>query len=134
MVTHINHANEIDRELQAAMAQLRLAGVTLLNQSVLMRRINDDADTLVALSNALFDAGILPTLLHPHAGQGTRGSALHGERRRSTHHYAGAAEQSFGLSGAAPDARSGWQTEQNAARPTSNTRLKYAAEAKKRNA
>lgn len=62
IATHINHANEIDRELQAAMAQLRLAGVTLLNQSV--RRINDDADTLAALSNALFDAGILPYYIH----------------------------------------------------------------------
>ncbi|MEX3242043.1 EF-P beta-lysylation protein EpmB [Serratia quinivorans] len=64
MVTHINHANEIDRELQASMAQLRLAGVTLLNQSVLLRGINDDADTLAALSNALFDAGILPYYIH----------------------------------------------------------------------
>ncbi|CAI0884888.1 EF-P beta-lysylation protein EpmB [Serratia entomophila] len=64
MVTHINHANEIDRELQAAMAQLKLAGVTLLNQSVLLRGINDDADTLAALSNALFDAGILPYYIH----------------------------------------------------------------------
>ena len=64
MVTHINHANEIDRELQASMAQLRLAGVTLLNQSVLLRGINDNAETLAALSNALFDAGILPYYIH----------------------------------------------------------------------
>lgn len=64
LVTHINHANEIDHELQAAIQQLRLAGVTLLNQSVLMRHINDDANTLKTLSNALFDAGILPYYLH----------------------------------------------------------------------
>lgn len=64
MVTHINHANEIDSELQAAMAKLRLAGVTLLNQSVLMHRINDDAETLAVLSNALFDSGILPYYIH----------------------------------------------------------------------
>ncbi|AEW44282.1 putative aminomutase [Serratia symbiotica str. 'Cinara cedri'] len=64
MVTHINHANEIDSELQAAMVHLRLSGVTLLNQSVLMRRINDNADTLAALSNALFDIGILPYYIH----------------------------------------------------------------------
>ncbi len=64
MVTHINHANEIDHELQVAMAQLRLSRVTLLNQSVLMRNINDDANTLAALSNALFDAGILPYYIH----------------------------------------------------------------------
>ena len=46
------------------MAQLRLAGVTLLNQSVLLRGVNDNADTLAALSNALFDAGILPYYIH----------------------------------------------------------------------
>ncbi|VAX77111.1 L-lysine 2,3-aminomutase [Serratia symbiotica] len=64
IVTHINHANEISRELQTAMAQLIHGGVKLLNQSVLMRRINDNADTLAALSNALFDAGILPYYIH----------------------------------------------------------------------
>ncbi|MEM6160144.1 EF-P beta-lysylation protein EpmB [Erwinia sp. P6884] len=64
MVTHINHAQEIDEELREAMQQLKRAGVTLLNQSVLLRHINDDAATLAALSNALFDAGILPYYLH----------------------------------------------------------------------
>lgn len=64
IVTHINHANEIDDEVQAAMAELRLAGVTLLNQSVLMRRINDNADVLATLSNTLFDVGILPYYIH----------------------------------------------------------------------
>ncbi|ATA20238.1 L-lysine 2,3-aminomutase [Gibbsiella quercinecans] len=64
MVTHINHANEIDRAVRSSMARLRQARVTLLNQSVLLRGINDNADTLAALSNALFDAGILPYYLH----------------------------------------------------------------------
>lgn len=64
MVTHINHANEIGQQLRASMAQLRHAGVTLLNQSVLLRNINDNAATLAMLSNALFDAGILPYYLH----------------------------------------------------------------------
>lgn len=64
MVTHINHANEIDQALCTSMAQLRNAGVTLLNQSVLLRGVNDHADTLVSLSNTLFDAGILPYYLH----------------------------------------------------------------------
>ncbi|MFC0227607.1 EF-P beta-lysylation protein EpmB [Serratia aquatilis] len=64
MITHINHANEIDREFQASMAKLREAGVTLLNQSVLLRGINDNADTLATLSNALFDSGILPYYIH----------------------------------------------------------------------
>lgn len=64
MVTHINHAQEIDDDLRHGMRMLKRAGVTLLNQSVLLRGINDDATTLAALSNALFDAGILPYYLH----------------------------------------------------------------------
>ncbi|NIF22675.1 EF-P beta-lysylation protein EpmB [Candidatus Pantoea multigeneris] len=64
MVSHINHAQEINAELAAAMQQLKRAGVTLLNQSVLLRGVNDNAQTLADLSNALFDAGILPYYLH----------------------------------------------------------------------
>ncbi|GEC70319.1 EF-P beta-lysylation protein EpmB [Raoultella terrigena] len=64
LVNHINHANEIDAEFRAAMARLRHAGVTLLNQSVLLRGVNDSAQTLANLSNALFDAGVMPYYLH----------------------------------------------------------------------
>lgn len=64
LVTHINHAQEIDDTLRDALLSLKQAGVTLLNQSVLLRDINDNADTLAALSNALFDAGVLPYYLH----------------------------------------------------------------------
>ncbi|TDQ20308.1 L-lysine 2,3-aminomutase [Raoultella sp. BIGb0149] len=64
LVNHINHANEIDAEFRAAMARLRHAGVTLLNQSVLLRGVNDSAQTLAKLSNALFDAGVMPYYLH----------------------------------------------------------------------
>ncbi|ARJ42279.1 EF-P beta-lysylation protein EpmB [Pantoea alhagi] len=64
MVTHINHAQEIDDALRHGIAMLKRAGVTMLNQSVLLRGINDDAHTLAALSNALFDAGVLPYYLH----------------------------------------------------------------------
>ncbi|EKW5589910.1 EF-P beta-lysylation protein EpmB [Raoultella planticola] len=64
LVNHINHANEIDADFRAAMARLRQAGVTLLNQSVLLRGVNDNAHTLAALSNALFDAGVMPYYLH----------------------------------------------------------------------
>jgi L-lysine 2,3-aminomutase len=41
-----------------------MAGVTLLNQSVLLRGVNDNANTLADLSNALFDAGVMPYYLH----------------------------------------------------------------------
>ncbi len=64
LVTHINHAQEIDNAVCQGMQRLKRAGVTLLNQSVLLRGINDNAQTLAVLSNALFDAGILPYYLH----------------------------------------------------------------------
>lgn len=64
LVNHINHANEIDDAFREAMSRLRRAGVTLLNQSVLLRGVNDNAQTLANLSNALFDAGVMPYYLH----------------------------------------------------------------------
>lgn len=63
-VLHTNHANEIDAEVRAACARLRAAGVTLLNQSVLLRGVNDDVDVLADLSRTLFDAGVTPYYLH----------------------------------------------------------------------
>jgi EF-P beta-lysylation protein EpmB len=64
MVLHCNHPNEIDAAVRIAMQDLQRTGVLLLNQSVLLRRINDDADTLARLSEALLQAGILPYYLH----------------------------------------------------------------------
>ena len=64
IVTHINHGNEIDSDVITAMGRLAQAGATLLNQSVLLKDINDDADTLTDLSQQLFKAGILPYYLH----------------------------------------------------------------------
>ncbi len=60
MVWHINHANEMDNELAHAAFKLKQAGVTLLNQGVLLKGINDTVDAQVNLSEAVFDAGILP--------------------------------------------------------------------------
>jgi len=64
MVIHCNHPNEIDADVGAAMQRLRQAGVTLLNQSVLLRDINDDVATLVRLSEQLFSVDVLPYYLH----------------------------------------------------------------------
>ncbi len=64
VVLHINHANEIDQAVVDACARLKQAGVTLLNQSVLLRDINDNVPTLAALSERLFEAGVLPYYLH----------------------------------------------------------------------
>ncbi len=64
VVIHANHAREIDAAVRAALGRLRAHGVTLLNQSVLLRGVNDDADVLAALSESLFAAGVLPYYLH----------------------------------------------------------------------
>ncbi|XKM13651.1 EF-P beta-lysylation protein EpmB [Orbaceae bacterium ac157xtp] len=64
LVTHINHPNEIDESVMHAMQKLTNEGVTLLNQSVLLKNVNDKANILAELSNKLFSAGILPYYIH----------------------------------------------------------------------
>ena len=64
VVLHANHANEFDDAVDAACARLRDAGCTLLNQAVLLRGVNDEAASLVALSERSFAAGVLPYYLH----------------------------------------------------------------------
>ena len=64
MVIHCNHSQEIDQEVSAACGRLHDAGVTMLNQSVLLNTINNDADSLIALSKSLFKAQVLPYYLH----------------------------------------------------------------------
>ncbi|WP_455375676.1 EF-P beta-lysylation protein EpmB [Kaarinaea lacus] len=64
VVVHVNHANEMDNAVKQAMLLLRNAGITLLNQSVLLHKVNDSAKALEQLSHTLFDSGILPYYLH----------------------------------------------------------------------
>jgi EF-P beta-lysylation protein EpmB len=64
MVIHTNHANEINTEVLTALEQLRRYNIPLLNQSVLLHNINDNARTLAALSRALFAHGVMPYYLH----------------------------------------------------------------------
>jgi EF-P beta-lysylation protein EpmB len=64
VVLHANHANELDAAVDVACMRIRAAGATLLNQSVLLRGINDDAGVLADLSERLFAAGVLPYYLH----------------------------------------------------------------------
>ena len=64
LVLHCNHARELDTPLDTALAALRRIGVTLLNQSVLLKGVNDSADTLAELSERLFEYGVLPYYLH----------------------------------------------------------------------
>ncbi len=64
LVTHSNHPAELDGLFDQAMLSLRQADVMLLNQAVLLRGVNDSADILSALSERLFQAGVLPYYLH----------------------------------------------------------------------
>lgn len=65
MVIHANHAQELAAaDVQQALAALRHAGVTLLNQAVLLRGVNDSVQAQAALGEALFAQGVLPYYLH----------------------------------------------------------------------
>lgn len=64
LVLHSNHPNEIDAALKSKIMHFRQAGIHFLNQSVLLKGVNDTAETLIELSETLFDAGILPYYLH----------------------------------------------------------------------
>ena len=64
MVVHVNHANELSPEVVAALNHLRAINVTLLNQAVLLKGVNDNLEALTALSEKLFTAGVLPYYLH----------------------------------------------------------------------
>ncbi|MCH2558648.1 MAG: EF-P beta-lysylation protein EpmB [Alcanivorax sp.] len=64
LVLHANHPREIDPDLSGRCRALARAGVTLLNQAVLLAGVNDRVETLAALSDALHDAGVLPYYLH----------------------------------------------------------------------
>jgi EF-P beta-lysylation protein EpmB len=64
VVVHANHAREIDPAVAGALQALKRNVDQLLNQSVLLRGVNDRADTLFALSERLFECGVLPYYLH----------------------------------------------------------------------
>lgn len=64
MVIHANHAQELDASVREACARLNDCGFLLLNQSVLLRGVNDSVEALAELSEALFAARVLPYYLH----------------------------------------------------------------------
>lgn len=64
MVVHCNHAQEVDTRVASALASLSSIGVTLLNQAVLLRGVNDNVPDLVNLQETLFTCGVLPYYLH----------------------------------------------------------------------
>lgn len=64
VVVHLNHPQEIDSAVETALARLSAAGIVLLNQAVLLRGVNDNANALVELSQKLVDLRVLPYYLH----------------------------------------------------------------------
>lgn len=64
VVIHANHAQELDRNVAAAVSRLREAGSILFNQSVLLAGVNDTVETLTELSERLFEIGVTPYYLH----------------------------------------------------------------------
>jgi len=72
VVTHFNHPKELTQEAKVGL-ELLSKRVTLLNQSVFLKKVNDRADILIELSEKLFEAGVLPYYLHQlDSAQGTR--------------------------------------------------------------
>lgn len=64
VVVHANHAQEFDAGVDAAVGRLRGHGITVLNQAVLLRGVNDSVDALATLCERGFAAGVLPYYLH----------------------------------------------------------------------
>ena len=64
IILHINHPQELDDDVAGAIGKLRARGIDVLNQSVLLRGVNDCAETLCQLSDKLHQAGALPYYLH----------------------------------------------------------------------
>jgi len=63
-VLHVNHPNELDRDIFIRLRQLQKLGVVLLNQAVLLRGVNDSVEVLKELCCSLVDHGVMPYYLH----------------------------------------------------------------------
>ena len=63
-VVHCNHATEINERVMVALKGLKNAGITLFNQAVLLKGVNDDAEVLCHLSEKLFEQNVIPYYLH----------------------------------------------------------------------
>lgn len=63
-VIHVNHPKELDPDILASLKRVQKLGIVLLSQSVLLKDINDDIETMTILFNTLSDHGIIPYYLH----------------------------------------------------------------------
>jgi len=75
VVLHANHARELAAKARAACARLIDAGIPMLSQTVLLRGINDDAQSLGELMRVLVECRVKPYYLH------------HGDLARGTGHW-----------------------------------------------
>ena len=64
VVVHVNHPAELDAYVAAALTRLLDSGCMVLNQSVLLRGVNDCLETLVQLSRLLVNLRVMPYYLH----------------------------------------------------------------------
>lgn len=72
---HCNHARELTDDARAAIGKIADAGIPLVSQTVLLKGVNDSADTLEALMRALVEARVKPYYLH------------HGDLAPGTRHF-----------------------------------------------
>jgi lysine 2,3-aminomutase len=85
LAIHANHPRELTSEACAALARLVDAGIPLVSQTVLLRGVNDDAETLGALMRAFVEARVKPYYLH------------HGDLAPGTGHFRTPVEEGRGL-------------------------------------
>jgi len=87
MILHTNHGNEIDDSVKEALADLKSTGMPLLNQSVLLKGVNDSGQLLAELNEKLFECGVLPYYLHMlDAVQGASHFVVEDDRARQIMH------------------------------------------------
>lgn len=63
-VIHCNHPRELDQDVVEALRKIHMLGIPVLNQSVLLKGVNDEESILLELSETLVNAGIIPYYLH----------------------------------------------------------------------
>ena len=63
-VIHCNHAKELDAEVISSLKKISHLGIPVLNQTVLLKGVNDEPEVMLQLCEALIDAGIIPYYLH----------------------------------------------------------------------
>ena len=64
IVIHCNHPNELDLQVKSCLKKLKNCDVTLFNQSVLLKNVNDNLESLKILSEQLFSCGVIPYYIH----------------------------------------------------------------------